>query len=362
MAVRTRAGLSWPSFDIGANAIVDFIQPGSSAVALNRVNSSNPSQIYGQLNANGQVYLLNPAGVYFAPGANVNVGGLVATTHQMGDADLMNGGSTFERNGANGSVVNDGSIRTGIGGYIALLAPEVRNSGILFARQGTIALAGGEAITLNFGPLSKLESLTVTPSQLATLVENRQAIQAPDGQVILSARAANQLAGSVINSGSIEANGVRQDGGRIVLEASSSISQTGSLSANAAANSTGNGGSVSLIADLSNPNSSTTIIGSLSARAGDLGGHGGSVETSGTQVQIGDATRIDTRAPNGNAGTWLIDPTDFTISSGGAAQTSSGMGASTLQTALGSGNVSITTSAAANGSDLGDIHVNANLS
>ncbi|MBU3637236.1 autotransporter-associated beta strand repeat-containing protein, partial [Polynucleobacter sp. es-MAR-4] len=223
-----RASINWNTFDIGSQATVNFVQPSANAVALNRVNSPNPSQIFGNLNANGQVYLLNSAGVYFAPGAQVNVGGIVATTHSMSDAAFMAGSTTFNRNGSTGQVVNEGTIQTSLNGYIAMLAPEVRNAGLLVAQSGTIALAGGEAITLNFGPASKLESITVTDSQINVLVENRHAIKAPNGLVILSARAVNQLAATVINSGTIEAKGVSQQGGRIILEGST-VTNTGTL-------------------------------------------------------------------------------------------------------------------------------------
>ena len=310
-----RVAINWNGFDIGSNATVNFVQPSASAVALNRVNSANPSQIYGNLNANGQVFLLNSAGIYFAPGANVNVGGIVATTHQMGDADFMNGSNTFSRNGATGSVVNDGTIKSGIGGYIALLAPEVQNNGVMVAQQGTVALAGGEAITLNFGDLAKLNSLTIAPSLIKTLVENKLAIQAPDGLIVLSARAVNQLTGSVINSGGLQADGITQSGGRIILEASSSITHSGNMSANAAPTSTGSGGTISIIADLSNPSSVTSINGSISAKAGNLGGDGGNIETSASKVSIGDLTTINTSASQGKSGT--IDPTDFTVASSG---------------------------------------------
>ena len=312
-----RVAINWNGFDIGSNATVNFVQPSASAVALNRVNSANPSQIYGNLNANGQVFLLNSAGIYFAPGANVNVGGIVATTHQMGDADFMNGSNTFSRNGATGSVVNDGTIKSGIGGYIALLAPEVQNNGVMVAQQGTVALAGGEAITLNFGDLAKLNSLTIAPSLIKTLVENKLAIQAPDGLIVLSARAVNQLTGSVINSGGLQADGITQSGGRIILEASSSITHSGNMSANAAPTSTGSGGTISIIADLSNPSSVTSINGSISAKAGNLGGDGGNIETSASKVSIGDLTTINTSASQGKSGTWTIDPTDFTVASSG---------------------------------------------
>ena len=223
-----RAAINWNTFDIGSQATVNFVQPGANAVALNRVNSPNPSQIFGNLNANGQVYLLNSAGAYFAPGAQVNVGGIVATTMSMSDAAFMAGSTTFNRNGSTGKVINEGAIQTSLNGYIAMLAPEVRNSGLLVAQSGTIALAGGEAITLNFGAASKLESITVTESQIDVLVENRHAIKAPNGLVILSARAVNQLAATVINSGTIEAKGVSQKGGRIILEGSN-VANNGTL-------------------------------------------------------------------------------------------------------------------------------------
>ncbi|MDO8692970.1 MAG: YDG domain-containing protein [Sheuella sp.] len=357
-----RAAINWSSFDIAANATVNFVQPDSSAVALNRVNSSNPSQIYGNLNANGQIYLMNPAGVYFAPGASVNVGGIVATTHQMTDAEFMAGSTTFSRNGATGSIINEGNINSGIGGYIAMLAPEVRNGGVLVAQQGSVAMAAGETVTLNFGPTSKLESLTVSASQLGALVENRHAIRAPGGVVILSSQATNQLAGSVINTGTIEANGITQDGGRIVLSASGSIDLSGSLSVNAAANSSGNGGVISVIADLANPNSIAKINGSISARAGDLGGAGGKIETSGSNVKISANTTIDTRAPNGINGDWLIDPADFSIGSSNtgsvAGETASGdISGDTLSAALVASNVSILSSKGSTPGS-GDINVN----
>jgi filamentous hemagglutinin family protein len=113
-----KAVVNWNSFDLGANATVNFVQPDASAVILNRVNSNQPSQIYGQMNANGQVYLVNPAGVYFAPGASVNVGGLVATTHQMSDTDFLAGKTSFSRQGASGAIINEGTLQARLGGSL----------------------------------------------------------------------------------------------------------------------------------------------------------------------------------------------------------------------------------------------------
>jgi len=145
----------------------------------------------------------------------------VATTHQMSDEDFMQGKTTLNGRGAKGSVVNEGKIETDLGGYVALLAPDVRNKGFILARQGTVAMAGGDSITLNFGPLNKLESVTVTAGDMAALVQNQQAVQAPGGLVIMSARAINQLASRVVNTGVIEAQGLSDKGGRIILDAGS---------------------------------------------------------------------------------------------------------------------------------------------
>jgi len=68
------------------------------------------------------------------------VGALTATTNTISVDDFMAGKLTFTRNGAQGSVVNDGELRAALGGYIALLAPEVRNNGIVIARLGTVVM------------------------------------------------------------------------------------------------------------------------------------------------------------------------------------------------------------------------------
>ena len=90
-----RAALDWQSFQIGAGATVNFVQPNSSAVALNRILGSDASQIYGHLNANGQVFFSNPNGMLFAPGSQVNVGGMLATTLGIGNDDFMAGNYLF---------------------------------------------------------------------------------------------------------------------------------------------------------------------------------------------------------------------------------------------------------------------------
>ena len=218
-----RAVLEWNSFNLGSKAQVNFVQPSSSSVALNRVLDTQASQILGRINANGQVFISNPNGVLFGPTAQVDVGGLLVTTHGISNDDFMAGKTTFSRNGALGSVVNDGELKARLDGYIALMAPEVRNQGVVVANRGTVVLAAGEAITLDFDGASKLTGITVKASDIATLIENKHAIETPDGQIILSAQSANQLRQGVVrNSGSLLANGgastITRKGGRILLD------------------------------------------------------------------------------------------------------------------------------------------------
>jgi hypothetical protein len=116
-----------------------------------------------------------------------------------------------------------------------LLAPEVRNSGIIVARMGTVALAAGESITLNLDG-GHLTGITATPSAISALVENRSAVIAPGGLIILSAKAVDALQGGVVNnSGTLEATGLSSKGGRIVLEASTSVTNSGTINASAGA-------------------------------------------------------------------------------------------------------------------------------
>jgi filamentous hemagglutinin family protein len=356
-----RAAIDWQTFNVGSAARVNFIQPSSSAAILNRVLDPNPSQIFGRITANGQVFLTNSSGIYFSPTANVNVGALTATTHSISNDDFMAGRLNFTRNGATGSVINEGSLTADLNGYIALLAPEVRNTGVIVAQMGTVALAAGEAVELQFDN-NRLTNIRVEPATIAALVDNGNAVQAPGGLIILSAQAANRLQGGVVNnSGSLEATGLVDNGGVIRLEASDRIVHSGSIKVDAAAGKVGAGGTATLIASLANPDSVTEISGSISARGGDLpplqgegrGGDGGFIETSGGRVQIGADTRVDTRAPHGKTGTWLLDPDGFTIASSGGDITGA-----TLSTNLGTADVSITSASGSHDGTSGNINVN----
>ncbi len=324
------AAINWQTFNIGQNAWVNFAQPNSSSIALNRVLSVDPSSIYGTMTANGQVFLLNPAGIIFGPSGSVNVGGLVASTLSLNDSDFMKGNYNFYNAGSAGSIVNQGTLTAAGGGYIALLAPQVTNQGIISAKMGTVAMAAGDEVSLDFSG-DGLINYAVNQGTVNALIDNRNLVEADGGQALMTAKAADSLSSAVVNNeGIIQAQTIENKKGVIML-----------------------------MGDMQN--GSVNVSGTLDASAPN-GGDGGFIETSASTVNIADGARITTLAPYGKSGKWLIDPTNFTISSGSAALTTSGIGATTLHTALGSGNVSIATSATANGSDLGDIDVNAGFS
>ncbi len=362
-----KAIINWQTFNIGSQASVNFQQPNSSAIALNRVLSASPSEIMGRLSANGQVFVINPSGITFAPGAQVDVGGLVASTLNIKDSDFLAGNYTFTRDGSTGAVVNQGTLTAKSGGYIGLLAPEVRNEGVVSAKLGTVVLAAGEKVTMTFADSGSV-SVQVDPAAVRTLIENRNLIAAPDGRVLMSAKAATVLLGGTINNGGIvEADSLTSNGGTVTLEASGAITNSGAITASGgqAAGATGDGGSIKLVSL-----DTTTVSGSLTARGGSAGGNGGTIETSGAVVNISGA-KVDTSAPNGKTGIWLLDPFDLTVTDGGSSTITpsggtytSGSGGSTVSNtdvdnALATTNVTLQTGGTAgDGAGNGDIFVN----
>jgi len=197
---------------------------------LNRVVGQDASQIQGQLNANGQVYIVNPNGVIFGKTAQVDVGGLVATTHNITNADFMNGTHHFTQDGAKGMVENHGVIKPPEGGVVALIGEKVTNTGTINTPKGTTALAAGKTVDLDFKGDGLVE-VKVSEAALNAQITNRGAIQADGGRVVLTAKAAGQLIDTVINQqGIIRAQGLIERNGEIILEGGY-VSQTGTLDA-----------------------------------------------------------------------------------------------------------------------------------
>src|SRR5690349_1530404 len=86
-----QATLNWKSFNISADGKVQFVQPGASSIALNRIYDQSPSSILGQLTANGQIYLVNPNGFLFGPTSKVNAAGIIASSLGISDQTFQNG-------------------------------------------------------------------------------------------------------------------------------------------------------------------------------------------------------------------------------------------------------------------------------
>lgn len=320
--------VNWNSFSIGKQNKVQFVQPSSSSAVLNRVTGSEVSSIRGQLSANGRVFLINPNGVSFSKNAQVNVGTLVTSTLGISNNDFMSGHYTFSGD-SNNAVINQGNITTTQGGYVAMIAAKIINTGHITTPNGATLMGAGSTVTLDMGGPVKIQ---VNQSLLDTYIEQGGAIKANGGLIYLTANAADSLASSVINH--------------------TGISQAQTLSSNKT-------GEIVLLGDMNNGH--INVAGTLDASAPNQG-NGGFVETSAAHVKIAADTNVTTQAKTGQTGEWLIDPTDFNIDSGSSTQTSSGIGATTLSNNLSNNNVTLATSATDTGSELGDINVNAAVS
>ncbi|WP_454775913.1 YDG domain-containing protein [Janthinobacterium tructae] len=312
------AVINWANFNINKGESVQFVQPNSNAVALNRVLGSDGTTILGNLSANGKVFIVNPNGVLFGQGASVNTAGLVASTLDINNADFMAGKYQFSGNGT-GKVLNQGSL-SAPGGYVALLGANVSNEGTITARLGSVALAAGRAITLDVAG-DGLLNVAVNAGAVGALVNNGGMIRADGGSVVLTAQAAGDLLKTVVNNtGVIEAQTIDTRSGTIKLLGDM---QTGTVNAG----------------------------GTLDASA-PVSGKGGFIDTSAAHVNIAKGINVTTQAANGLSGTWLIDPVDFTIAASGGNMTGTD-----LMSSLTKGSVQIL-STDGTGGTAGDVNVN----
>ncbi len=332
--------INWLSFSIGGNEAVRFIQQNSASAVLNRITGQSPSQIFGLLQSNGRVFLINPNGILFGKGSQVNVAGLVASTLNINDQDFLAGKYNFTAGAVAGSIQHQGTITTPSGGSVYLIAPNIENSGIITSPQGTVLLAAGHSVQLVDSSNPDIAVVVSSPTDQAV---NLGQIIAQSGTVGIYGALISQKGLVSADSATVGANG------KIIFKATESVTlDEGSVT------SAQGGGTISVLADMQN--GTVNVAGTLDASAPN-GGNGGFIETSAANVKIADTAYVTTLAPYGKAGTWLIDPTDFTISSGNASQTTSGIGANTLMKDLSLGNMAIQTDNST-GSNPGDIYVN----
>ena len=302
-----RAVVNWNSFDVGSSAKVEFKQPNASASTLNRVTGATQSMINGAVNANGQVIFVNPNGIVFGAGAEVNAAGVVATTMNITDAEYMSGSAAlkFKGNGQ-GQITNQGKIKVNdLNGYIALMAPQVINEGVIIANMSganSVALVAGQSVTLTFGG-NQLIDVTVDASAIHALISNKRLIKTEGGQIIIAANSASDLKASVINNtGTVSASAISTSGGKITFTADT-INQAGVISANgglAAKSSTvttpqvvaksANGGQITLKGNTVNVKAGSTTSAKGAANGGTI--NVGTSEVSFTENADGTRSNI----------------------------------------------------------------------
>jgi filamentous hemagglutinin family protein len=284
-----KAVINWNDFSVGNGNLVQFIQNSASSVALNRVTGGNASTIAGNLTANGQIFLVNPNGVFFTSTASVNVGGLIASTLNIADTDFMAGNYVFTKVGGSplGQVVNNGSITTSTGGFAALFGEQVTNgaTGVISSPSGKVALGVGEKITVSFDS-NQLLSFTVDQKAVANnaYATNNGQLLSDGGSVQMTAGVANALSGAVVNqNGVIRAAGVSTRNGEVILSADGGdidVAATSTIEAGALTGAT-SAASVSIQAQ----NGAVTVHDGSSISAGGAGG--ANVLLSGTSLSLG---------------------------------------------------------------------------
>jgi filamentous hemagglutinin family protein len=254
--------INWQGFSIGADELTRFIQQGASSSVLNRVVGQDPSKVLGQLQSNGRVFLINPNGIVFGTGARVDVGGLVASTLDLSDADFRANRLSFAGPSAAAGLSQLGTIRTASGGQVVLIAPKIENGGVIETPQGELLLAAGHSVQLADTANPELRVTVTAPAgevlnlgaliaqggrigvhagliqQAGTISADRAEVGAA-GEILLKASGPVTLA----SSSRISANGA--SGGRVVVEGDS-VQASGHVEA---IGSTGAGGSIRFIGD-----------------------------------------------------------------------------------------------------------------
>ena len=289
LTVTNSAGalLNWQQFSIGAGQAVHFAQPDAASKVLNRVVGNDPSQIFGSLSSNGQVWLLNPHGVLFGAGARVDVAGLVASTLRLGDGAWATGqhsgnfSLTGAADGAFGSVVNQGELHSTTGGRVLLLGSSVVNQGLISAPDGQVVLAAGSMVELVDTATPRLGLRLVAPQGE---VLNLGSIIAGSGRIDLQAALVNQQ--GIVRADSLQAG----PGGQVLISASQGVG-LGAASLTSASGTSG--GQVQVDAGAG----SLLAAGRMAATGS--AGTGGSVALLGRQVGVLDGAVADASGSTG---------------------------------------------------------------
>jgi len=205
----------WGGMDISAGETVRFIQPNTEATVINQIMTQTPTQIDGNLIANGRVVLFNSSGIVFGESAVVDVGKL----HAISGSGLALAGNY----GLSGPVENRGTIKAG---EVLLAGSSVSNTGSIMVENGLVILAAGGSLTL----FSEDGDLSVSLSaENAFGVVSDLAGQAVLQSGVVQASKAHFYGNQITHSGSVSAQSVALANFSAVSSSKGSVS-TGTLS------------------------------------------------------------------------------------------------------------------------------------
>jgi filamentous hemagglutinin family protein len=303
------AVLNWQSFNIAAGEKTVFNQPSTSSIVWNRVNDPHPSQIFGTIQANGVVVVLNSSGFYFGPNSFVSAAGLVVSTANC--VPPQNGGGSWEFNGPPplASIVNYGTIKVGGGGSAFLIADKIENHGDIEAPGGSIGLAAGQTVTLSERPDGRGMSMNVLLPQGS--VDNFGNLVADAGTVALNAKVVNQ-------NGLIQADSVQNQNGVIELVAADSLALGAGSKILARGDDSISGSAGGTVTLKSENNFSDSVGSQIVTTGGAQGGNGGNVEVSAPNI-ASLASSMDAGALTGwSGGEFLLDPVNIVLGTSGS--------------------------------------------
>ena len=305
--------INWNSFNIGVGETTTFVQPSSSSVVWNRINDPNPSQILGNLNANGYLILQNSSGFYIGGQAAITAHGIVMTTAPTPPPDLSSGGAwEFNSPPPVASVINYGQLRQpdgDKGGSIFVIAADIQNKGTISAPQGNLGLYAGKEVLVSSRPDGRGLSAKVTLPQGS--IDNQGQLIADAGTIAMQAQVVNQ-------GGLVQANSIRNLNGVIELVASDTLNlganSTISAQGDATSANPSQGGFVVLRSDKTfsdTPTSTINVSGTSGGRDGVSEFVGSGLTVSAVQSQI-DAQSASSFL--GAGGLLLVNPQDITLS------------------------------------------------
>jgi filamentous hemagglutinin family protein len=311
----SQAFINWQSFNIGQGETTTFVQPSSSSLVWNRINDANPSQILGNLNANGFVVLQNQSGFYIGGQASIAAHGLIMTTAPIPMPDLTAGGPwDFNSPPPAAKIINYGQINLDKGGSIFLIANDIENNGTISAPQGQIGLYAGKQVLVSERPNGLGLSAQVTLPQGS--VDNTGKLIADAGTIAVHAQVVNQ-------GGLVQANSMREVNGAIELVAGDSLTLTSTsvISAKGDGLGTSAGGSVTLKSGNTFADNAGSVI---DVSGGAQGGNGGTVEVSAPQMSAIQSQILGGAQPGWQGGDLLVDPLNVLLTATTGSATSSG--------------------------------------